>query len=334
MSMSNRVLEIFHHQRQLHTPFVIARSSRTVTDTITVKIHQDGVCGVGECVPTKRYGELVSSVIAQLNDMRDLIESGISRQQLQQQLPHGAARNALDCALWDLEAKVQGIRVNDLLKCSEPKAIPTVQTISIGTPEEMGLAAKKLANFPMLKVKLNQENIYQRVRAVHENAPNAKLLIDANESWNFDTLTSALTALKELPVCMIEQPFSQGQDNYLSDVSSNIPIGADESCHHVGDIEYLKQYYDVINIKLDKCGGLTEALNMIKAAKVANLKVMVGCMVGSSLSMAPALYVAMQADYIDLDGPTMLSQDVEHALSYHNGIIKSLPPALWGGNAK
>ncbi|MDG1752285.1 MAG: dipeptide epimerase [Thalassotalea sp.] len=332
--MSKKVLEISHQQWQLHTPFVIARSSRTATDTVTVKLHQEGVFGIGECVPTKRYGESVASVVAQLHEIRDLIESGISRQQLQQQLTPGAARNALDCALWDLEAKLQGIRVSDLLQCQEPHAISTVQTISIGTPEEMGQAAKKLKDFPMLKVKLNQEDIYQRMCAVHENAPNAKLLIDANESWTFDTLTSALAQLKDLPVCMIEQPFPQGEDHLLSDLSSTIPIGADESCHHAGDIDYLKQYYDVVNIKLDKCGGLTEALNIVKAAKAAKLQVMVGCMVGSSLSMAPALFVAMHADYIDLDGSTMLCEDAAYGLNYQNGIIDSLPPALWGGIVK
>jgi len=339
--MKQRQLTTLTKHWQLSEPFVIARSARIDTDTIKVEIKENNKVGFGECVPTDHYDESIESVLTQIESVQPFIEQGISREQLQTLLPAGAARNALDCALWDLEAKIKNTRVSVLLNVEEPEKITTVQTISIDTPENMGKSAAKLANYPYLKIKLNRDDIIERLTAVHQNAPHATLLIDANESWDITLLKSIIAQIvkiehhvipdKSMPVVLIEQPLPRGQDELLHGLRSPIAIGADESCHTAADINYLSQFYDVINIKLDKCGGLTEALLMVDVAKLANVDVMIGCMVGSSLSMAPAMFIALAAKFVDLDGPTLIEGDCDNNLCFNNGVIRELPFPLWGG---
>lgn len=333
--MSKLSLTVTREIWPLAKPFVIARGSRVETEVIKVTISQGVLFGLGECVPTPRFGESVSGVIDAIESIRGKLitfsgELSQCRQQLQHWLPAGAARNALDCALWDLAAKAEQTSVAQLLSFIEPKNITTVQTISIDSPENMGKAAALLKNLPLLKIKLNEELVLERLNAVHENAPKAKLLIDANESWDIVLLEQVANSIKHLPIVLIEQPLKANQDEVLKGKSFAVPIGADESCHTCSDIPYLAQRYDVINIKLDKCGGLTEGIQMAKLAKSNGLQVMVGCMVGTSLSMAPGLILATQASYVDLDAPLLIKVDRPFGLQINNGNIKNLPTELWG----
>lgn len=319
----------------LAKPFVIARGSRIETEVVKVTISLGRLSGSGESVPTPRFGENVASVLSDIESVKDKLTAcgeniDDCREQLQQWLPAGSARNALDCALWDLSAKVQSKTVSEQLAFVDPKNITTVQTISIDTPENMGKAAALLQDFPLLKIKLNQEQVLERLNAVHENAPKAKLLIDANESWTIELLEHVDNAVKHLPILLIEQPLKAGEDAVLLDKSFALPIGADESCHTCADIPYLAQRYDVINIKLDKSGGLTEGAKMAEMAKSYGLQVMVGCMVGTSLSMAPGLVLATQASYVDLDAPLLIKVDRPFGLQINKGNIKELPSELWG----
>lgn len=330
-------MQIFVEEWPLKDHFTIARSSRLSTVTVRVNIAQDNVIGRGECVPTEHYGESVYSVTEQLKTVEEAIIQGGSRQALQQLLPPGAARNALDCALWDLEAQLLNQRVSDLLEfdgmdnCHEPQNITTVHTISIDSPDKMADAARKLSGFSMLKIKLDRHLISERLHAIYDAAPNAKLLIDANESWDIELLNQMIVQCHNLPIAMIEQPLPRTQNELLKDLHSPIPIGADESFHTADDIDDIRPYFDVINIKFDKCGGLTEAVNIFTKAKSANLKVMIGCMLGTSLSMAPATLIAQYADFVDLDAPLLLAKDYEPSLIYQQGIIQALPRSLWGG---
>jgi len=319
----------------LAKPFVIARGSRIETEVVKVTIHQNDLVGTGESVPTPRFGESVESVIEAIKSVEEMLAAHNDdidncREQLQQWLPAGAARNALDCALWDLNAKIKQRHVSEQLNFAEPKNITTVQTISIDSPENMGKAAALLKDFPLLKIKLNQEQIIERLNAVHENAPNAKLLIDANESWDIDLLEQVDNSVKHLPILLIEQPLQAGEDDILRKKIFSFPIGADESCHTHKDIPYLAQRYDVVNIKLDKSGGLTEGVKLAKFAKAYGMQVMVGCMVGTSLSMAPGLILATQASYVDLDAPLLIKKDRPFGIQINKGNIKCLPPELWG----
>jgi len=333
--MNKLYLTVTREVWPLAKPFVIARGSRTETEVVKVSISLDNLVGTGESVPTPRFGESVESVIETIKSVEKKLvahsnDSGNCRKQLQEWLPAGAARNALDCALWDLSAKIKQSCVSKQLNFSEPKNITTVQTISIDSPENMGKAAALLKDFPLLKIKLNHEQIIERLNAVHENAPEAKLLIDANESWDIDLLEQVDSSIKHLPIMLIEQPLKSGQDNALKGKVFSVPIGADESCHTCCDIPYLALRYDVINIKLDKCGGLTEGVKLAKLAKEYDLQVMVGCMVGTSLSMAPGLILATQASCVDLDAPLLIKQDRPFGLEIDKGNIKELPTKLWG----
>lgn len=315
----------------LKEPFVIARGSRIETHTITVTLAFEGYTGFGESVPTQRYGETIESVYDQIEAVRRHICDGISREGLSDLLPPGAARNAVDCALWDLEAKQKKTTVSDLLGFPYPDSVQSVQTISIGSVEKMGEAAGRLSTFPMLKVKLNSENVVNRIRAVHANAPHSKLLVDANESWTVDLLREVVPELAKLGVVMIEQPLPAGDDEALRGLNSPLPLGADESCHTSHDIARLAALYDVVNIKLDKTGGLTEAVKLAATAREAGLDIMVGCMLGTSLAMAPAMVLATQASYVDLDAPALLSEDRKYGLTISSGEMSRLNEKLWGG---
>lgn len=315
----------------LKKPFVIARGSRDDTETVTVTLCDGQLTGRGEAVASPRYAQTSSSLVAEIEAVRELLEGGLDRQQLQREMPAGPARNAIDTALWDLEAKQCQRDVGELAGLGWPENLQTVQTISILPPNEMGKEAGTLARFPVLKVKLDAERIRERIAAVHANAPDAELLVDANESWTIDILRDVAPDLAQLGVGMIEQPLPAGEDELLKDYSSPLPLFADESCHSRSDLPGLKEKYQGINIKLDKSGGLTEALALRDAAKDQGFEIMVGCMLGTSLGIAPALFTAINARYVDVDPPALLARDRKNALQIANGKVSRLSPALWGG---
>ncbi|MBT5185690.1 MAG: L-Ala-D/L-Glu epimerase [Kordiimonadaceae bacterium] len=315
----------------LHTPFVISRGSRTETTVIVVEVIEDGKKGWGESCPTPHYGESVESVLDQIASIAPQMEQGLTREKLQTALPAGAARNAIDCAMWDLEAKQKGKTIAELMGHNWPSSLQSVETISIGSAEAMGEKAKKLANFPTIKVKMNAEDVKNRIKAVHQNAPKARIIVDANESWNLDLVNEVLGTLKENGVVMLEQPLPPNEDEKLRGLNASIPLGGDESCHVAADLLRLKGIYDVVNIKLDKTGGLTEAKKLLDQAKDMDFDIMVGCMVGTSLSMAAGMFIATEASYVDLDAPTMLSTDRDHSLTIKDGQMSELNPKLYGG---
>ena len=310
--------------------FAISRGSRTVCEVVLVEIKQDGGIGRGECSPYPRYGESVDGVMAAIESLRVKIERGLGREELQRLLPAGAARNAIDCALWDLEAKLSGCPVWQLAGLGKPRPITTAYTLSLDTAENMGAAAKANAMRPMLKLKLAGPADLDRVRAVHANAPNARLIVDANEAWTPEIFADLSPKLKPLGVELIEQPFPQASDTALEGLARPVNVCADESCHDRASLARIAGRYDAINIKLDKTGGLTEALALKEAARAAGYRLMVGCMLGTSLAMAPALLVAEGAEIVDLDGPLLLARDRAPGLHYNGSEVAPAESALWG----
>jgi L-Ala-D/L-Glu epimerase len=311
--------------------FTISRGSRTHARVVTVKLTDGGLMGWGECVPYARYGETVEGVIAEIRHLADAIASrGIDRQSLQERLPAGAARNALDCAFWDLEAKRAGRPVHELEGLPAPTALQTAYTLSLAEPETMRRKAEENAARPLLKLKLGGENDIARLEAVRAGAPQAAIIVDANEGWTAELYSEIAPYLLKLGVAMVEQPLPAGQDAMLGEIERPLPVCADESCHDRASLAELKGRYDMVNIKLDKTGGLTEALGLREDARAQGFSLMVGCMVGSSLAMAPALLVAQGAELVDLDGPLLLAEDREHAMHYEGSMVWAAPPALWG----
>ncbi len=328
-----RTVTVQERSWSLRKPFIIARSARNETHTIEVRIDEDGLVGRGEATPTPRYDETMSSVRAALEAFIEAMPERLTRDALLKELAPGAARNALDLALWDLEAKRSKADVGTLTGLGWPREVKSVQTISISPPDEMGREAYALRDFPILKVKLNEENVLERVSAVHQNAPNVKLIVDANESWSFELLVSLAPQLAALGVEMIEQPLSALGDGCLSDYCGPVPIFADESCHTRKDLPRLKGRYDGINIKLDKAGGLTEAIALLKEARALGFDVMLGCMMSSSLGIAPAMLIAPYAKYVDVDAPQLLSGDRKGGIEIRGGEVSDLNPRLWGGRS-
>jgi L-Ala-D/L-Glu epimerase len=310
--------------------FAISRGSRTSSEVVVAEIHEDGLIGRGECMPYPHYGETVAQVAADIAAQRDAIGVGMDRAALQDAMPPGAARNAVDCALWDLDAKKASTPVWRLAGLSEPDPVMTVYTLGLDTPEVMGTAAQENADRPMLKMKLTGEGDLERVAAVRENAPKARIIVDANEGWEPAMVERFSAALMDYGVEMIEQPLPASDDSILATCAHSIAICADESCHVSGDIAELAARYDMINIKLDKTGGLTGALRLRAAADAAGLDVMVGCMIGTSLAMAPGVLVAQGARVVDLDGPLLLAKDRENGLAYDGSIVSPASPVLWG----
>lgn len=310
--------------------FVISRGARTHAEVITVEISDKNIRGRGECTPYLRYGETLESVLAQIETIRNAIEEGIDQHELMHLLPAGAARNAVDCALLDLAAKRENKPIHQLLGLGMPKSLTTAFTLSLGSPESMHESALINANRPLLKMKLGGDGDIERVEAVRSGAPNARLIVDANEAWNVEQYETMVPALANLQVEMIEQPFPAGEDGILAELERPVIICADESCHDRYSLPQLEGLYDMVNIKLDKTGGLTEALALDKEARAAGFKTMVGCMVASSLAMAPAIYVAQNANIIDLDGPLLLAEDRDNPLHYELSTIFPPDPALWG----
>ena len=309
--------------------FRISRGSHTEAQVVVVTVANDEHIGHGEGVPIKRYAQSVESVLAQIESIK--AEKKLDRQRLQQLLPAGAARNALDCALWDLEAKTSGKRVWELANVPIVLEVETSFTISLDTPEKMAAAAAVAAGLPILKLKLQGDDLdLARVKGVRESAPAARLLLDANESWLPEHYRKIVPELHELGVELIEQPFPANADKVLENLDHPIPVCADESCHTTADLQRLTNRYDMINVKLDKSGGLTEALRLCDRARDSGFKLLIGCMVCTSLGIAPARLLASNADLVDLDGPLLLGRDRQHALAYTNGRL-ALPSAqLWG----
>jgi L-Ala-D/L-Glu epimerase len=313
----------------LKQPFRISRGSRTEARVVVVTVNDRRYTGHGEGVPLARYNQSTDSVLAQIESIKG--EKDLDRQKLQELLPAGAARNALDCALWDLEAKISGKRVWELANIPIVPAVETSFTIGLDTPEKMSAAAKANAKMPMLKLKLGGDDLdLSRVQAVRETAPAARLLIDPNESWSSAHYRQIVPALEGLGVELIEQPFPANADEVLETLDHPIPVCADESCHTTADLSRLTDRYKAINVKLDKTGGLTEALRLCERAKESGFKLLIGCMVCSSLGIAPARLLATTAHWVDLDGPLLLARDRDQRIPYENGKISIPSRELWG----
>ena len=310
--------------------FRISRGARTESRAAVATVSDGTFTGRGECMPYARYGETVQSVLGEIKHVGEALKNGADRDEIQGLINPGAARNAVDCALWDLEAKRAGKRVWDLAGMQAPANVVTAYTLSLDTPEAMGAAALQASPRPLLKIKLAGEGDLDRVAAIRQNAPDAVLIVDANEGWTPDMVEPFSEELAKLGVAMIEQPLPADADAPLADLPHPVPLCADESAHTAADIGALKGRYDVVNIKLDKTGGLTEALKFRAAILDAGMDVMVGCMLGSSLAMAPAMLVAGGAKFVDLDGPLLLAEDRAPGLCYTGSNIAPPPPELWG----
>ncbi len=311
---------------QLAQVFTIARGSRTEAQVLTVRIEDGGVTGLGECVPYARYDETLDSVTAQIEGL----PADMSRMALYDLLPAGAARNAVDCALWDLEAKRSGKRVWELAGLAKPGPQITAYTLSLDSPEAMQAQAAKNAFRPLLKIKLGTPDDMPRLEAVRAGAPDARIIVDANEGWSADVYADLAPHLVRLGVQLVEQPLPAGDDEALIGMERPVPVCADESCHDRASLPHLKGKYDVVNIKLDKTGGLTEALALRDEALAQGFRVMVGCMVGSSLAMAPATLVAQGAEVVDLDGPLLLAEDRDEPLIFDAAGVHPPTAKLWG----
>ena len=306
--------------------FTISRGSRTEAKVLTVTVEKDGIIGRGECVPYARYGESLESVTAQIEGLA----LPFDRVGLQGLLPAGAARNALDCALWDWEAKRVGRRVWRMAGLPAPGPLVTAFTLSLDTPENMEAAARRHAHRPLLKIKLGTADDMARLEAVRRGAPRPKIIVDANEGWTADVYRDLAPHLVRLGVALVEQPLPAGGDDLLAEMERPLPVCADESCHDRHSLDDLAGKYDLVNIKLDKTGGLTEALALRSAAHSQGYGIMVGCMVGSSLAMAPAVLVAQGAGVVDLDGPLLLAEDRAHPLRYDDAGVHPSDAELWG----
>ena len=334
--------------------FTISRGAKTTADVVVVELSRDGCVGRGECVPYSRYNESVAGTIDALESLRPQVEAGLDgsttrlrlrraqsgrspkselaevRTALQRALPPGAARNALDCALWDLEAKLSGRPVYELAGLAAPRPVATAYTLSLDDPEVMGRAAAQHAGRPLLKIKLAGRDDLDRVAAIRANAPASTLIVDANEGWSADQVEPLAAELARLGVALIEQPLPAAQDALLAEFEHPVPFCADESCHTAADLAELAARYECVNLKLDKTGGFSEGLRLAAEARVCGLDLMVGCMIATSLAMAPAVLLAQQARFVDLDGPLLLQKDRERGLRYEGSLLHPPHPQLWG----
>ncbi|TDR94459.1 N-acetyl-D-Glu racemase DgcA [Enterovirga rhinocerotis] len=311
--------------------FTIARGSRTEAAVVTATITDGSASGHGECVPYARYGETVEGVAEAIEAMAAQLGGGLTRQDLQSAMPAGAARNAVDCALWDLEAKLTGVPAHVAAGIDRLPPVTTAYTISLGSASEMFEAAAKAAARPILKIKLGApEGDPERIAAVRRAAPDSTLIADANEGWTEANLEENLAACAAAGVQLIEQPVKADEDAILARIDRRVPLCADESLHDRSDLERLRGRYDAINIKLDKAGGLTEALALADDAQKLGFTIMIGCMLGTSLAMAPALLVSPRARFVDLDGPLLLARDREPGLTFEGSLVHPASRALWG----
>jgi L-alanine-DL-glutamate epimerase-like enolase superfamily enzyme len=315
----------------LQRAFTISRGSKTEAVVVVAELERGGHRGRGEAVPYLRYGETPEGVAATIEAMGAALRGGLDRIGLQTAMPSGAARNALDCALWDFQAKQAGRPAHDLAALPAPKTVVTAYTISLDKPEAMADAAARAGSRPLLKVKLGGGgDDADRIAAVRRAAPKAELIVDANEGWGEDDLERNFVACAQAGVTLIEQPLPEGRDAALAQIRRPIPVCADESVHDRASLGAISGKYDAINVKLDKAGGLTEALALAAEAERRGFEIMVGCMVATSLAMAPAMLVAQRARVVDLDGPLLLAEDRPHGLRYEGSIVHPAEPALWG----
>jgi L-alanine-DL-glutamate epimerase-like enolase superfamily enzyme len=310
--------------------FTISRGAKTEAVTVVAEVSRNGLTGRGECVPYPRYGETPEATLAAIEAMQGSVAGGLTRQALQAAMPPGAARNALDCALIDLEARAAGLRAWTLLDRPVPGERTTAYTISLGTAEAMAAATARAAHRPLLKIKLGGNGDPERIAAVRRAAPESELIVDANESWTEENLAHNLAACAAVGVTLVEQPLPAGKDEALARIRRPLAVCADESVHDRSSLAPLRARYDAVNIKLDKTGGLTEALAMADAARALDFEIMIGCMVATSLSMAPAMLVTPQARFVDLDGPLLLARDRDHGLRYDGSLVYPPDASLWG----
>ena len=323
-------LEVHTEAWPIAGAFTIARGAKTEAHVVVAEISEGALHGRGECVPYARYGETVAGVAAALEAMRAPLAAGLDRNALQAAMPAGAARNALDCAFWDLESKRAGKPAHVLAGLAQPAALTTAYTISLGAPDAMAAAAQRAAARKLLKVKLGGAGDPERIRAVRAAAPQAELIVDANEGWSAGSLAANLAACAAAGVTLVEQPLPAGDDAALAALERPIAVCADESVHDRASLAALVGKYDAVNIKLDKTGGLTEALAMAREAERLGFGLMVGCMVATSLAMAPAMLVAQRARIVDLDGPLLLARDRPDGLRYGASLVHPPTAALWG----
>ncbi len=325
-----RKLEVAHETWPIAGRFTISRGSKTTADVVVVRVSEDGASGRGECVPYPRYGETIAGVVGALEGARDAIENGLSREEIASLIVPRAARNALDCALWDLDAKKRGIPVWQLAGLDPPSPLVTAFTLSLDEPEAMAAVAAKSAHRPLLKLKLGGERDAERLAAVREAAPESRLIVDANEGWDPDHVEDLLRVCARAGVELVEQPLAAAHDEALRHIYRALPVCADESAHDRDGLQGLVGKYDAINIKLDKTGGLTEALALAASAQAAGLELMTGCMVATSLAMAPAMLIGQRSSFVDLDGPLLLARDREPGIVFDGSIMHPAPRELWG----
>jgi L-alanine-DL-glutamate epimerase-like enolase superfamily enzyme len=310
--------------------FTISRGSKQEAQVVVVELSDGQYRGRGECVPYPRYGETATGIVALIEALRDPLARGLDRIGLQQIMPAGAARNGIDCALWDLAAKRSSRRAHELAMLPPPKALRTAYTISLAAPDAMAQAARQAAARPLLKIKLGGAGDPDRIRAIRNAAPDSELIVDANEGWSRANLAENLAACAQAGVTLVEQPLPAADDAALAEVVHPIPVCADESVHDRATLARLKGKYEAVNVKLDKTGGLTEALALADEASRLGFGIMVGCMVSTSLAIAPAILLAQSARVVDLDGPLLLAQDRPHGLRYEGSTVYPPEPALWG----
>jgi L-alanine-DL-glutamate epimerase-like enolase superfamily enzyme len=323
-------IKIIHQSLPLAQVFRISRGAKTSAEVIVVVISDGNKVGWGEAVPYGHYGETIESVSKQLKALSTQQISIENHSNLSKMLPAGSARNALDCAMWDLKAQLESKTVNELINHPSISSCITAQTISVDTTSAMQASARKLNNPPLVKVKLDADSVVDKMQAISDVCPNSRFIIDANEGWSIDVLDNIMKPLQNCNVVLIEQPLPASRDDELKDFDSPIPICADESVHVSNDLQSLRHKYDAINIKLDKTGGLSEAIHILRHARELDFQIMIGCMVGSSLGMAPAYTLCGFADFVDLDGPLLVAKDRQNGFTFENGIMSSMPPKLWG----
>ena len=324
------ILKVRSESWPIRGTFTISRGSKTTAEVVVAELSRNGSIGCGEAVPYARYGESLQSVIAQIESLHGALAEGLDREGLQALLPAGAARNAVDLAFWDLECKLSGKRHWQLAGLPPPGPVTTAYTLSLDTVEVMGAKAAENATRPLLKLKLAGPDDLDRVAAVRQNAPRARIIVDANEGWTAVQYTELAPQLLELGVEMIEQPLPAGDDAALAGIARPVPVCADESCHDTATLADLAGRYDMVNIKLDKTGGLTEALKLKAAAQEAGFGIMVGCMLATSLAMAPGVILAQGVPVVDLDGPLLLAEDRDPALRIEDSLVYPPDAALWG----
>jgi L-alanine-DL-glutamate epimerase-like enolase superfamily enzyme len=325
-----RSLSARHDSFALSRPFRISRGVKTAADVVAVELAQDGMVGRGEGVPYPRYGESIEGSVERIDAVRGALESGAGRAELLYLLEPGAARNALDAALWDLEAKLAGQTVAQLIGAPAPRLLATALTVVIDTHEAMAREAAAIADAPLIKIKVNADDPVAAVRAVRAAAPMASLIVDPNESWDEAMVRGAMPTMVECRVAVLEQPCPAEEDGWLAGFDSPVPICADESLHTVDELDAVAERYDAVNVKLDKTGGLTAALELAAAARARGLRLMSGCMVCSSLGIAPALHIARRADWADLDGPLWLAEDRAGGVQAEKGIMRPPEEGFWG----